>query len=28
MKNNYDANASLPGFTINAGEPHIASART
>jgi len=28
MKNNYDANVSLPGFTISAGEPNIASART
>ena len=28
MKNNYDANAILPGFTINAVESNIAAVRT
>ena len=28
MKNNYDANAILPGFTISAVEPNIAAVRT
>ena len=27
MKNNYDANAILPGFTISAAEPNIAAVR-
>ena len=28
MKNNYDANTILPGFTISAVEPNIAAVRT
>ena len=28
MKNNHDANAILPGFTISAVEPNIAAVRT
>jgi len=28
MKNNYDANAILPGLTIIVGEPKIAAAPT
>ncbi len=28
MKNNYNANAILPGFTISAVEPNIAAVRT
>jgi hypothetical protein len=28
IKNNYDANANLPGFTISAVEPNITAVRT